>query len=268
MIELSNAAGTVKLYEQAAKLAPAPVDELVLGSYTLHPRDGNGGKVYHSERPHVLNALGLPNPGLAYLIEHARSFADLHRRVIVSIAGFSADQFVELATPLGWAHAIELNFGCPNIWDDGSQKGIASFDVEYMHWVVNAVRDVQPEAVLRAKLSPYSDPRLLAQAVEAVAPLVDALVLSNTFPNAWLPYCLDVPYGGLSGSSMKAIVLGQVRQAQELTSLPIIAAGGVRTNADLNDYEQAGAALVQVGSRFLDGGEDPDVFTMLRLDHG
>lgn len=267
MIPISNAAGTVKYIEQAQKLARAPVSEIVIGSYTWEPRDGNPGNVYFSREGVVLNALGMPNPGSLYLYTYRKAFLALDKPVVVSIAGFNALEYGALARAASWASAVEVNLGCPNIWADGRQERIGSFNTEYMLDVLDSVADSLGESTdLRVKLSPYSDPALLSEVAEMIETHeVDAIVTSNTFPNGWVSGSLDTPYGGVSGSAMKAIVLGQVRQFKDACGVPIIAAGGVRNGVDLVDCEAAGAIGAQVASRYLDRSEDPDVFSDILL---
>lgn len=270
MIKLSNAAGTVKFIEQAQRLAPAPVDEIVIGSYTWKPREGNPGTVYCSQEGVVLNALGLPNPGGPYLIRTREHFLALDKPVVVSIAGFNVDEYRTLALAASWASAIEVNLGCPNVWIENKQHRIGSFDLNYMREILDRVAgEIKSDTDLRVKLSPYSDPFLLAEVAAMIdAHEVDAIVASNTFPNGWLPGAIDTFstfYGGVSGSAMKAIVLGQVRQFKELCDVPVIASGGVRNGADLMDCDFAGASGAQVASRYLDRGEDPDVFVDILL---
>lgn len=262
MLPISNAAGTVKHIEQAQRLARAPVSEIVIGSYTWEPREGNPGNVYYSQDGTVLNALGMPNPGGLYLKKCANAFSVLSKPVVVSIAGFNVQEYVALAMAASWASAVEVNFGCPNIWSDDGQDKIGSFDLKYMQLVLDAVANVVGRNTdLRVKLSPYSDPFLLSEVAYMMdTHEVDAIVASNTFPNGWLPGALDPSYGGVSGKVMKAIVLGQVRQFRAACGIPVIAAGGVRNGTALLDYETAGASGVQVGSWYLDGNEDPDVF--------
>lgn len=263
MIPISNAAGTVKHIEQAQHLARAPVSEIVIGSYTLAQREGNPGAVYSSREGVVLNSLGMPNPGAEYLRTYRDLFSTLSKPIVVSIAGFSVTEYVALAlTAVPWASAVEVNLSCPNIWDKNHQTRIASFDLDYMRQILDGVANVIGRNTdLRVKLSPYSDPFLLAEVAALIDQHeVDAIVACNTFPNGWLPGVLDTSYGGVSGAAMKAIVLGQVRQFKSACGVPVIAAGGIRNGLDLMDCEAAGASGAQVGSRYLDRGEDPDVF--------
>lgn len=267
MIPISNAAGTVKYIEQAQHLAKSPVSEIVLGSYTWEPRNGNPGSIYWSRSGVALNALGMPNPGALYLAEHRDEFCELAKPVVVSIAGFNVQEYVSLAMASRWASAIEVNLGCPNIWTNDKQHQIGSFNLDYMHGVLDGVAAVLESGTdLRVKLSPYSDPYLLTRVADIIdVRKVDVIVASNTFPNGWLPGVLDLSYGGVSGAAMKTIVLGQVRQFRSACGVPVIAAGGVNNGVDLVDCEAAGASGAQVASRYLDRGEDPDVFTDILL---
>lgn len=263
MLPISNAAGTVKHVEQAHRLARAPVSEIVIGSYTWEPRQGNPGNVYRSEPGVALNSLGLPNPGGRWLYAHGEDFLTLDKPIVVSIAGFNVKEYVTLAIAASWASAVEVNLGCPNVWTiDNEQHRIGSFDSKYIRQVLDGVAEViGSDTDLRVKLSPYSDPFLLSEiAVLIDAHEVDAIVASNTFPNGWLPEALDASYGGVSGAAMKAIVLGQVRQFRAVCDVPVIAAGGMRNGIDLGHCQAAGASGMQIASRYLDGNEDPDVF--------
>lgn len=269
MIALSNAAGTVKFIEQAQRLAKAPVDEVVMGSYTLAARDGNPGRTFHRGSGYALNALGMPNPGIDYIRIHKTALSMLDKPVVISIAGHDVEEYRELSEHCTWAHAIEINLGCPNIWSDldGQQERIGTFDPEYVFKVIDGVRQVvfetESKCEVRAKLSPIPDPYLLVEVADA-ADKADAVVASNTFPNAWMPNTLDTPYGGLSGEAMKPIVLGQVRQFVE-NGHRVIAAGGLRHGWQIADYEAAGAEGVQVGSLYY-ANETPDVFVSLLMD--
>lgn len=256
---LMNAAGTVKLQEQALRLAQAPVAALVMGSYTPEPRTGNTGETYYAGSYFTLNRLGMPNPGIAYLDDAAPvvKAALGARPLIVSVAGFCLDDYLALiASVPECVDHIEVNLGCPNV----AGKRIGSFDTALIADVLD-----HSERRVGLKLSPYSDPGLLVEVAAIVAGRAAFLTLSNTFPNGWRPGALSEAYGGVSGAAMRPIVLGQVRQfCTLLPDMPIIAAGGFRYGSDWPEYSAAGARAVQVASRYLDADEMPDVFvTML-----
>jgi hypothetical protein len=81
--------------------------------------------------------------------------------VIVSIADFSPLKYSALFYRThNWGNGIELNFGCPNVRDDGAQHPIVSFDPLRMAGIMTSLkqrRDDGPQFT-GVKLSPYSDP--------------------------------------------------------------------------------------------------------------
>jgi dihydroorotate dehydrogenase (fumarate) len=258
---LMNAAGTVKLVEQATRLAQSPIAALIMGSYTPRPRDGNEGRTYHTGDGFTLNALGMPNPGVAYLADTAAvvKAALGARPLFVSVAGFGLDDYLALVADVPQCvDQVEVNLGCPNV----AGERIGSFDLDLIDAILAAV----PRRV-GLKLSPYSDPGLLAEVAAIVSGRVAFLTLSNTFANGWAPGALSTVYGGVAGAAMKPIVLGQVHQfGRLLPDVPLIATGGFQRGSDWADYSDAGACAVQVASRFLAGDEDPDVFVTLLAD--
>jgi len=52
--------------------------------------------------------------------------------------------------------------------------------------------------------------------------------------------------GGLSGAPLREISTAMLKRARPLTRLPIIASGGVMTQADAQEKLDSGAALVQI----------------------
>lgn len=266
MIPIINAAGTVKLVEQAWPFQGSLVNKLVLGSYTSEPRTGNEGHVF--EPP--LNALGLPNPGIDYLVDHYEKFAGIRgddEEIIVSVAPFSIPDLRKMLRKIKHVAMIEINLGCPNV-----DHAIMSFDPPFVRSALTTARQ-ETKAEIGLKLSPYSDPRLLGKVAEVLTDPFeppDFLTLSNTFPNGWLPGWGErgPTYGGVSGPGVKPIVLGQIHQFRQLVGpdMWIYGAGGFSHGHDLADYEAAGANGVQVATRYLVSGENPGVFGDILLE--
>ena len=72
-------------------------------------------------------------------------------------------------------------------------------------------------------------------------------------------------FGGLSGPAIKPIALRSVYLAASVTSLPIIASGGVMGGRDAVEFLMAGASAVQVGTAtFTDPGAPWRVLDELR----
>lgn len=69
-----------------------------------------------------------------------------------------------------------------------------------------------------------------------------------------LAHCLG--FGGMAGSALKPIGLGQVRQWRNLLPerIAVIGVGGVTRGRDILDYLRAGATTVQIATAFLDRG--------------
>jgi dihydroorotate dehydrogenase (NAD+) catalytic subunit len=194
-----------------------------------------------------LNAFGWCNIGIdAYLRDYYPRTRD--QRTIISLGGFSAEEFVTLvervnaAVPAGDIAAVEFNVSCHNV----------NFDFSKI------LQDVLDEAVPRSdhpvilKLSPDYD--YLRNAQQAAEAGVSALTAINTVkalrldPRTGTPWLAN-RYGGLSGRAIKPIGLRVVSELREAgVTLPIIATGGIRTVADCREYFWAGANAVSLGS--------------------
>ncbi len=194
-----------------------------------------------------VNAFGWCNIGIdAYLRDYYPRTRD--QRVIISLGGFSTEEFVRLvdrvnaAVPAGDIAAVEFNVSCHNV----------NFDF------TTILQDVLDEAVPRSshpvilKLSPDHD--YLRNAEQAAKAGVAALTAINTVKALRLDPRTGTPllanrYGGLSGRAIKPIGLRVVSELREAgVTLPIIATGGIRTVDDCREYFWAGADAVSLGS--------------------
>jgi dihydroorotate dehydrogenase (NAD+) catalytic subunit len=194
-----------------------------------------------------LNAFGWCNIGIeAYLRDYYPRTRD--QRTIISLGGFSAEEFVSLvdsvnaAVPAGDIAAVEFNVSCHNV----------NFDFSRI------LASVLTEAVPRSrhpvllKLSPDVD--YLDNARRAVRAGVSGLTAINTVKGLRLNPRTGRPllanrYGGLSGRAIKPIGLRVVSELRDARiSLPVIATGGIRTLDDCREYFWAGADAVSLGS--------------------
>jgi dihydroorotate dehydrogenase (fumarate) len=284
---LMNAAGTCKSVEEAAGLARSAVSAVVVGSVTVHARPGNAGQTYHTGPSYSLNALGLPNPGMDYyrrfLPEIVEITTSASKPLIVSVAGFDVEEYATMAyeVALAGADLVELNLACPNVWDSGTQKRIACFDVPHSMAICTAVDRALAEVGrgpgrrprFGVKISPFSDPVALAALAAQLAERADDgrgpayVATANTFPNAVAfddggRPVVDVGLAGLGGAALKPVALGQVRQLRSLLpdTVDIIGVGGVATGRDVCDYLRAGACAIGVATAYWDRGGDPRIF--------
>jgi dihydroorotate dehydrogenase (fumarate) len=260
---LMNAAGTCKSLEDVRKFARSAVSAITVGSITLEPREVNHGNVYFQAQGFSLSSLGMPNLGKQYYMEHLPEMVeialDASKPLVVSIAGFRPDEYGQLAdiADAGGADIIEVNLGCPNVWADGRQKPIPSFDPSAIQEIINNVNGLE-DRTIGVKLSPYSDPGKLAEVAAILNELPVGYVVScNAFPNALLldsehKPVIDVGLAGLTGAAMLPIGLGQVAQLREVldSHIQIVGVGGISSREHISAYLSVGAVAVQASTVF------------------
>lgn len=198
----------------------------------------------------ILNAMGLPNPGvLAYLPE----LSELKHEGVKVVASFFAstiDEFQSGAKALcgTGADALELNLSCPNV---GGEPGMCAADAISVERVTAAVKQVATVPVF-VKLSPnVTDIAGIAVAAERGG--ADAITAVNTLKAMAIdadfrrPILTNVT-GGLSGPALKSVALRCVWEIAEAVKVPIIGCGGVMGWRDAVEYMLAGASAVEIGT--------------------
>lgn len=279
---IMNAAGFCKNEEDVELLGRSSASAIVLGSVTLESRTGNSGEVlWHGER-YSLNSLGMPNRGMDFYAKSLRRWTTTAQRLgkcfILSVAGFTPEEYGILAERglNNYVDGIELNLGCPNVWDDGKQKRIASFSPEGVRSILTEVETkVGKKARVFVKLSPFSDPEGMREVVKVIAAfeVEKAVTTCNTFPNGQSfdnngkpRIAVGKGYAGVSGAALKPIGLGQVAQLRDLLPerIQIIGVGGICCADDVRDYLRAGADAVQIGTAYDKYG--PKIFSEILQD--
>jgi dihydroorotate dehydrogenase (NAD+) catalytic subunit len=204
----------------------------------------------------LLNAMGLPNPGIDEYPREIEAARSRGATVIGSVFGGDAEEFATLASRMAetGVAAIELNLSCPHAEGYGTEVGSDPADVEE---IVRAVVHRVPLPVI-AKITPNTpDPAALAAAAErAGAAAVSAI---NTLRGLAIDTDLRQPVlahglGGLSGPAIKPVGLACVWQIYDRISLPVIGVGGISTAEDALEYIMAGARAVEVGTAVTQGG--------------
>jgi dihydroorotate dehydrogenase (fumarate) len=282
-----NAAGTCKRTEDVERLARSAVSAIIVGSITKEARAGNSGNVFAATNHATINSLGLPNGGLPYyeteLPKMLKIAHEANKALIVSVAGFSPEQTAELVTFCceNMVDAIEVNLGCPNVWSEGKQKPITSYDRKSIGQVFKLVDSATLGNTDRSIIYGYKFSPLDPYSIWEIAEFVNAHPISfvtttNTFPNGFgfqengrmLIDSTEVPegFGGVAGPGFKEIGLGQVKQWRNLLrpEIKVNGVGGVTNGKDVWEYQRAGAdGLVQVGSHYFTSGERPLIFSDL-----
>ena len=231
----------------------------------------------------LVNAIGLQGPGVDAFLSHyvpeylesvgaGKDSASIPP-LIVNIWGGSIEEYTEVASrissfalsensqcstcdshfPIG---AIEMNVSCPNVKAGGHTFGQ---DPKILFDVVQAVR-ASTKLPLVVKLAPN---------VPSIAPYVkacedagaDALALINTIPAMVIDIEARRPVlgnrtGGLSGRCVHPAAVKVVYDAHKVSSLPILAMGGIYEAKDAIEFFLAGATAVAVGTALF---TDPNV---------
>ena len=211
----------------------------------------------------MLNSIGLQGPGIdAFVEEDLAWLAERGARVVVSVAGSTAEEFGEVVQRLVAAPAfscvvgVEANISCPNVANRGL---VFACDPVSSEQVVRIVRTRVPEGVpVLAKLTPdVTD--IVAIADAALRAGADGLTMINTLLGIVIDTDLLRPRlagvtGGLSGPAVRPVAVRAVWQvvaamrAGTVPTAPVVGVGGVRTGLDALELVAAGASAVQVGT--------------------
>lgn len=235
---------------------------VVTKSIGIKPRVGYPNPTVVQVEAGLINAMGLPNPGIDLYVQEIKYFkAVMHVPVIVSVFGYSSDEYAKVAKKAvdAGADAVELNVSCPHVQFTGAEIGQ---NPKLLAEVVKRVKRAVGKPVI-VKLSPnVADVAVIARvAVEAGA---DVLTAVNTLKamaidsETMLPILSNIK-GGLSGPAMKPVALRCVYDIrEELPHVPIIGCGGIVDWRDAVEFLLAGASAVQVGTAIA--LENMDVF--------
>lgn len=218
---------------------------------TQEPRAGNPPPRTVETTGGMLNSIGLDNDGIEAFVERQLPYlTSLGTAVIVSIAGKTADEFIQMAGRLeevAGIDALELNMSCPNV-SGGVDFGTNPAMCEK---VVSGVRKACSLPIL-AKLTPnVTDVVAIAKAAEAAG--ADALSLINTCLGMAVNWRRRRPIlgnvlGGLSGPAIKPIALRIVYQVSKAVKIPLMGIGGIATVDDVMEFLVTGATAVQIGT--------------------
>ncbi|MBT5772801.1 MAG: dihydroorotate dehydrogenase [Dehalococcoidia bacterium] len=224
---------------------------------TLRPRRGNPTPRTIETAAGMINAIGFQNIGVGALIRNvAPVWARWNVPAIVNIMGDNVAEYGVLAQRLDGIDgvaALEVNISCPNVDAGGLEYG------QDPTMAAQVVQEVARHSSLPmiVKLTPsVSDIRPIVEAVSDAG--AHAITVANTVPALAIDIDKRRPFipnafGGLSGPAIKPIALRLVWQAASVSSIPIVASGGIISGTDAVEFLMAGATAVQVGTAtFLD----------------
>ena len=227
---------------------------IVAKSTSMEAREGDPGPNIIQVTGGLLNAMGLPNPGIESMLEEIKIAKNAGAKVIGSIFGEKSEDFSALATMMEEAgvDAVELNLSCPmvkEIWILGHDPKLTK----------NSVKKVKDSVAIPvfAKLPGNTHISNLLDVVKSAERAgADGITLANTFPALTLDVDVSKPIlghkvGGLSGPAIKPITLRLVYEAHVAVKIPIIGCGGISSANDAIEYLLAGASAVQVGTGIM-----------------
>jgi dihydroorotate dehydrogenase (NAD+) catalytic subunit len=227
----------------------------------------------------MLNAIGLANPGvehvastdLPWLAEHLR-----RARVIVNVVGDVIGDYVTVVRRLThqpMVTAFELNVSCPNAARGGEEFGA---DDGVLAELVSACRSATTKPLI-AKLAPTLPDVARTADVAARAGAAGVSVV-NTIPGTLFAgrdrrgergsSRLGYGQGGVSGPALLAVGVLAVRRVVQRLGCPVIGIGGVRRPEDVEQYLEAGAVLVGIGTAALADPRIPERLAAAWASHG
>lgn len=242
---------------------------VVTKSIGVKPRKGYPNPTLIELEHGMLNAMGLPNPGIAAFGEEIQALKTVKAPIIASIFGSDTSEFTTLARNMQdySANALELNMSCPHAKGYGVEIGS---DAALVTKITAAVKDTVTIPVF-VKLSPnLTDIVSIAQAAEKGG--ADGIVAINTVRAMKIDIELQMPVlankrGGYSGGAIKPIGVRCVYDIFEKVHIPIVGVGGILTGKDAIEYLMAGATAIQIGSGIY--YQDIDIFKKVcqEVDH-
>ncbi len=246
--------------EMIQRIVEGGAAAIVTKSIGAKSRNGYANPTLVQAQCGLINAMGLPNPGVDHFVPEVREAKKLKVPVIVSIYGFSAGEYTTVATKVtgAGADAVELNVSCPHVEATGSEIGECP---DILREVTARVKTSVKVPVF-VKLTPnVTDIAEMAEISTKAG--ADAITAVNTVKAMAIDLETTIPIlsnrrGGLSGPAMKPIAIRCVYDIFERVKIPIIGCGGVTTWQDAVEFMLAGASAVQVGTAIA--LEGPNVF--------
>ena len=249
-----------------ASIARAGAGAIVTKSIGREPRQGHGSPCIVELGDNLMNAMGLPNPGIDGFGRELEEAKKAGIPIIGSVFGGGEDEIAEMAHLMAQAgaDAIELNLSCPHARGFGAEVGSTP---EMVESVCRTAKNGL-EIPMFAKLTPNTASIVnLAMAAERGG--ADAIVAINTLkgmvisPEARMPVLAN-RFGGLSGPSIRPVGVRCVYEIRGSVKIPIIGVGGIGSGNDALEYIMAGASLVQIGTAVWKHG--PEVFSKVCED--
>jgi dihydroorotate dehydrogenase len=225
-----------------------------LGTVTAQAQSGNPKpRLFRfPEEEALINRMGFNNEGSYWLAERLKSWkrdqsfpkipvgVNLGKSKITPLAQAAADYALSARRVAKVADYLVLNVSSPNT------PGLRELqDKDLLKEIICAVKEEAPQRPIFIKLAPDLSPEALSEAARAAEDegCAGLIATNTTIERFGLP---DVGAGGLSGKPLKEKALNVVRHLSTVTSLPIIAVGGLSSVEDVCRAFAVGASAVQL----------------------
>lgn len=223
---------------------------IVTKSIGLKPREGYPNPTVIELEHGLLNAMGLPNPGIEEFKDEIKNLKQSNILIIGSIFGSNSKEFVEIAEKMQsyGADALELNMSCPHAKGYGLEIGS---DPKLVMEITSKVKE-STEIPVFVKISPNLM-NIVDIAKSAEKGNADGIVAINTVKAMKIDLELKMPVlankiGGYSGKAIKPIGIRCVYEISKNVDISVIGVGGITTGEDALEYIMAGASALQIGS--------------------
>ena len=237
--------------ETLESIAENGAGAVVTKSIGLKPRAGYANPTIVQTKCGLINAMGLPNPGIKEFVREIRATKKVLKvPLVVSIYGFSTEEYAKVAEKAvgAGADAVELNVSCPHVKETGSEIGQ---NPKILAQVIKAVK-LKVDKPVFVKLSPnVTSIADIAETAEKAG--ADALTAINTVKAMAIDAETAMPIlsnkvGGLSGPAIKPVALRCIYEVYERVKVPIVGCGGITSWRDAVEFLLAGASAIQMGT--------------------
>jgi dihydroorotate dehydrogenase (NAD+) catalytic subunit len=254
LVLLSGCVGFGEEYTRVQGFSNRDVGAVCLKGTTGEARLGNPPHRIYETETGMLNAIGLQNPGVDYVVDEILPQLDFSEtNFIANVSGSTIEEYVKVTerfdnSPVA---AIEINISCPNVKQGGAAFGN---DPEMSARVVEACRAATQKPLI-TKLSP-NQTDIADNARRCIGAGTDAFSAINTLMGMAIDSATRKPIignnqGGLSGPAIKPVALLKVHQVYQVCKehgIPIIGQGGISCVEDALEFIIAGASAVGIGT--------------------
>jgi len=216
---------------------------VVTKSIGLKSREGYPNPTFAELEHGILNAMGLPNPGINEFGGEIRKLKDSNVPIIGSIFSTNSHEFVELSKKMQnyGVDALELNMSCPHAKGYGLEIGS---DPKLVREITSKVKESTNIPVFVKLSSNLTDIVEIAKSAEDGN--ADGIVAINSVKAMKIDLELKMPVlanktGGYSGMAIKPIGMRGVYEIAKNVDIPVIGVGGVTTGEDALEDIMAGA---------------------------